>query len=135
MLPQDIIDQTVNAFSVNATSPTGYAGAAPTGRYFAPANGPDCLEVDNGAEYGACASRSLVVTGPIFQQHDLRISKRTKLAGHADFELAIEALNVFNNVNFVPVGGIGSTLANYEVTALTGTNTSRVIQLVTRVNW
>ena len=77
----------------------------------------------------------LVVSGPIFQQHDLRISKRTKFASRGDFEFAIEALNMFNNVNFVPVGGIGSTLANYEVTALTGTNTSRVIQLVTRINW
>jgi hypothetical protein len=135
MLPQDIIDQTINAFSVSATSPTGYAGAAPTGRYFGPANGPDCIEVDSGAEYGACAARSLVVSGPIFQQHDLRISKRTKFASRGDFEFAIEALNMFNNVNFVPVGGIGSTLANYEVTALTGTNNARVIQLVTRINW
>ena len=41
MLPQDIIDNTVKAFSVSAT---GYTQGAPTGRYFAPANGPDCLE-------------------------------------------------------------------------------------------
>ncbi len=48
-------------------------------------------------------------------------------------------LNAFNNANFVPVGGIGNnvgaTLNNYEVTGLTGTNTARVIQLVTRINW
>ena len=44
-------------------------------------------------------------------------------------------LNAFNKANFVPVGGIGSTLANYEVTTLTGTNTGRVIQLVGRFNW
>ncbi len=135
MLPQDVIDQTINAFSVSATSPTGYAGAAPTGRYFAPANGPDCIEVDNGAQYGACAARSVVVPGPMFRQFDLRLSKRTKVVGHTDAEFAIEALNVFNQANFVPVGGIGSTLADYEVTALTGTNTSRVVQLVWRVNW
>ncbi len=140
MLPQDVIDQTINAFSVSATSPTGYSGAAPTGRYFAPANGPDCIEVDNGADYGACAARSVVVTGPFFQQHDLRISKRTKLVGRTDFELAMEVLNVFNKANFTPVGigsgaTLGNTLANYEVTALSGTNTSRVIQLVTRFNW
>ena len=47
MLPQDVIDNTILAFSVSATSASGYAGAAPTGRYFAPANGPDCIEVDN----------------------------------------------------------------------------------------
>ena len=60
MWPQDIIDNTVRAFSVSATSATGYSAlGAPTGRYFAPANGPDCIEVDNGADYGDCGVRSL----------------------------------------------------------------------------
>ncbi len=45
----------------------------PTGRYFAPANGPDCIEIDNGADYGDCGMRSLVVTGPMFQQHDFSV--------------------------------------------------------------
>ena len=45
MLPQDVIDNTVKAFNVSATSPTGYGPLGPpTGRYFAPANGPDCIE-------------------------------------------------------------------------------------------
>ena len=44
MLPQDVIDNTVKAFNVSATSPTGYGPLGPpTGRYFAPANGPDCI--------------------------------------------------------------------------------------------
>jgi hypothetical protein len=140
MLPQDVIDQTVNAFSVSATSATGYAGAAPTGRYLAPANGPDCIEIDNGADYGACAGRSIVLTGPMFRQFDLRFSKRTKIAGRSDIEIAAEMLNAFNQANFVPVGigngaTLGNTIASYEVTTLTGTNTSRVIQLVARINF
>jgi hypothetical protein len=50
-------------------------------------------------------------------------------------------LNAFNQANFLPapatagVPMIGSTLANYEVTTVTGTNTSRIIQLVARINW
>ena len=57
MLPQDIIDNTVKAFSVSATSATGYgAQGAPSGRYFAPANGPDCIEVAAG--FGDCGLRS-----------------------------------------------------------------------------
>ncbi len=135
MLPQEVIDNTILAFSVSPTTASGYSGASPTGRFFMPANGPDCIEVDNGADYGECAQRSLVVTGPMFQQHDIRISKRTRLVGGTDFEFAAEMLNAFNRANFVPVGGIGSTLANYEVTTLTGTNTSRTIQLVARFNW
>jgi len=145
-LPQDVIDNTILAFNVSATSPTGYAGASPAGRYFAPANGPDCVEVDTVARYGECASRSLVVTGPMFRQTDLRLSKRTKLAGRVDFELGANVLNVFNQPNFLPVGHVGNnasiasanatnTLSNYEITQLAGTNTSRLIELVMRVNW
>ena len=136
MLPQDVIDNTIKAFSVSATSPTGYgAGGPPTGRYFAPANGPDCIEIDDGAEYGDCAARSLVVTGPMFQQHDFSIGKRVSVVGRTNFEFRLEMLNAFNNHNFIPVSGIGATPGNYEVTGLTGTNTSRIIQLVSRFNW
>jgi hypothetical protein len=136
MLPQDVIDNTIKAFSVSATSATGYSTqGVPAGRYFAPANGPDCIEPDDGADFGDCGTRSLVVTGPLFQQHDIRVSKRTPIAGRANFEFAVELLNAFNHPNFVPVGGLGNNIANYEVTGLTGTNTSRVIQLVSRINW
>jgi hypothetical protein len=136
MLPEDVIENTIRAFSVSATSSTGYSSrGVPTGRYFAPANGPDCIEVDNGADYGDCGTRSLVVTGPMFQQHDIRISKRTPIVGRVNFEFAAELLNAFNHPNFVPVGGLGNDISDYEVTGLTGTNTSRVIQLVTRINW
>jgi hypothetical protein len=141
MLPQDVIDNTIRAFSVSATAPSGYSGAAPEGRYFAPANGPDCIEVDNNYDYGDCANRSIVLTGPLFRQFDLRVSKRTRLAGRTDLELAAEILNALNQPNFIPVGIGGSgatqgnTIANYEVTALTGTNAARVVQLVARFNW
>ena len=53
-----------------------------------------------------------------------------------NFEFAAEALNVFNKANFVPDDTVNSsTLSDYRVTGLTGTNTSRVIQLVSRINW
>lgn len=151
MLPQDVIDNTIRAFNVSATTPTGYSGNnAPIGRYFAPANGPDCIEPDPGnnttasGDSGVCGVTSLVVTGPMFQQFDLRISKQTRLVGRTNIEFSAEMLNVFNHANFVPVSGFvnaqnnranGNNIANYEVTGLTGTNTSRLIQLVTRINW
>lgn len=146
MLPPHVIDQTIAAFSVSATSPTGYSGAAPTGRYFAPANGPDCLEVDNGADYGACGGRSLVATGPMCRQTDIRFSKRTRIIRNTSFELGIQVVNAFNQANFVPVSGFnnpgggqlnnnGSNIANYEVTTLTGTNTSRLVEIVSRFSW
>jgi hypothetical protein len=133
-LPQDVIDNTILAFAVSPTTASGYSGNAPTGRYFAPANNPNCVEVAAG--FGDCGTGSLVVTGPFFQQHDIRVAKRTAIVGNVNFEFAAEMLNALNQANFTPVGGLGSsTLTGYQLTGLSGTNTSRVIQIVTRVNW
>jgi uncharacterized membrane protein len=135
-LPREVIDETLKAWNVSATSANGYSGAAPTGRYFAPPNGPDCIEVDNGEDYGDCGTRELVVTGPLFQQHDISVAKRIRLLGRSDFEFRVEMLNAFNQANFAPVAGVGNTVLNeFRVTGLTGANTSRVMQLVARINW
>jgi hypothetical protein len=136
MLPQDVIDNTILAFATSPTTASGYAGAAPTGRYFAPANGPTCIET-NSSSFGDCGTGDLVVSGPMFQQYDIRFSKRTAIAGSANFEFAAEMLNAFNHPNFLPVGGVGgtNTIANYQVTSLQGTTQARIIQLVFRVNW
>jgi hypothetical protein len=135
MFPDEIMDETIKAFSTSATSLTGYGSlGAPSGRYFAPANGPDCIEVAPGK--GDCGIGDLVVTGPLFKQFDIAVSKRIRLFGDANLELRAEALNAFNNVNFVPVNGIGGDeRTDWEVTGLTGTNGARVLQLVGRFNW
>ncbi len=136
MLPQDVIDNTILAFNVSATSPTGFSSlGVPSGRYFAPANGPDCIEVGNG-NFGDCGIRALVLNGPMFQQHDLRIAKRTAIVGRTNLEVAAQMLNVFNHPNFLAVGGIGgTTIDGYRVTGLQGQDTSRIIQLEVRFNW
>jgi hypothetical protein len=134
--PADVVENTIRAWSFSSTSATGYSGPAPTGRYFAPANGPDCIEVAGGL--GECPGtvRSLVLTGPTFYQSDLRISKRTQIIGRVNFEFAAEMLNVFNRANFVPNGEVSSDdITDYHVDSLTGTNSARVIQLVSRFNW
>jgi hypothetical protein len=136
MWSEDILENTIRAFNTSATSPSGYSDrGVPTGRYFAPANGPDCIEVDDGADYGDCGTRSLVVTGPLFQQHDISVAKRIGLFGSANVELRLEMLNAFNQHNFVPVGDISDDPSDYLVTGLTGTNQARVIQIVSRINW
>ncbi len=134
MLPQDVIDNTVKAYSVSATSATGYGALGPPeGRYFAPANGPDCIEVAPG--FGDCGSRSLIVRGPMFKMLDLSILKQVRLKGRTTAEFRVEALNALNWVNFTPVAGLGSNPNNYEVTGLTGDVTRRMIQLVARFSW
>jgi hypothetical protein len=140
--PQDVIDNSILAFAVSATTASGYSGAAPTGRYFAPANGPDCIELQattgggGTSGFGNCGTGSLVVTGPFFTQHDVRFAKRTSIVGNVNFEFAAELLNALNHANFTPISGIGSTtLTGYQLTGLSGTNTARTIQIVTRINW
>jgi hypothetical protein len=136
MWPEDVIENTIRAYSFSPTSANGYSGEEPTGRYFAPANGPDCIEISTGLAECPGVVRNLTVTGPTFQQFDLRVAKRTQIVGRVNVEFSAEALNVFNKANFVPDSTFsGSTLSGYRVTGLTGTNTSRVIQLVSRINW
>ena len=142
MLPQAVIDETIKAFSTSATSATGYgAQGPPSGKYFAPANGPNCIEVaaDDSATtndgFGECGTRTLVVPGPLFKNVDLSLTKFIPIAGRTRLEIHVEALNVFNRPNYVPVGGLGATSTAYEVTALTGANTSRVVQFVSRFTW
>ena len=160
ILPQDIIDNTVKAFSTSATSPSGYSAlGAPTGRYLAPANGPDCIETSPG--FGTCGTRSLVVTAPRLVRFDLSAVKRVQLRGRTSAEFRVEMLNALNspyfnpNVNTTTVGGFTQLLTpayegaagvplanatttssdNYRLTTLLGDNTSRVIQLVWRFSW
>ena len=48
MLPEAIINESVKAFSVDPTSPTGYSTLGPpSGKYIAPADSIDCIETDS----------------------------------------------------------------------------------------
>lgn len=135
MLPQDVIDETIKAFSASATSATGYGSlGAPSGRYFAPAMGPDCLETISAA-FGDCGTRTLNVRGPAFKEMDISILKRLAIVNRIQAEFRVEMLNAFNWVNYTPVTGLGTNPASYELSGLSSTNSARVIQLVSRITW
>jgi hypothetical protein len=135
MLPQDVIDNTVRAFSVDATSLTGYGSlGAPSGKYFAPTSGPDCIETISNS-YGDCGARSIVITGPMFKNVDISVVKAVPIVGRVRAEFRVEMLNAFNFVNYVPVTGIGTNPDDYEVTGLNGAVTARILQIVSRVTW
>jgi hypothetical protein len=138
ILPQDIIDNTIKAFSTSATSASGYGtGGPPTGRYFAPANGPDCLQVVN----GDCAPHDHYVTGPKIVNVDLSAVKRTTLFGRTNFEFRAELLNAFNNINYVAIAQTGNSATLNQVTAAardvnnTQNPGGRLVQFVWRVTW
>lgn len=135
--PEDVVNETIKAWSTSATSATGYGSLGPpSGRYFAPANGLDCIEsITN--DYGECGERSLVITGPVLKNFDLSLRKMIKLRGRLNYELSVDVFNVFNVVSFSPTTGInnsafGTQLSNYQAGL---PNSIRRIQIGTRFSW
>ena len=131
--PQDIIDETIKAYSTSATSPTGYGAlGAPTGRYFAPANNPECTETINN-NYGECGVRSLIVTGPMVANVDLSLRKRVNITGRVVYEFSLDVFNVFNRITWVPNVGIGETdLVDWQAGL---PSSARTMQIGTRISW
>ena len=153
----------MRAFQVSATSPNGYSAlGAPTGRYLAPANGPDCIETS--PAYGDCGVRSLVVNGPPLFRFDIGASKRVRIHDAVAFEFRAEMLNAFNKPYFNPANTAGTPLGfttaftapggpianngtplinpvagtsadSFRLTQLLGDNTARIVQLVFRLRW
>jgi len=139
-LPQDIIDNTIRAFSVDPTSPTGYSSAlgAPTGRYIAPASSASCIAIHP----GDCGNpRRIYVRTPAFSRFDMSVKKRFPFGRRANFELEFDVLNVFDNINFTPVfaASSSSTLNQvtgaYQDTANTFDPGGRLGQVIWRINW
>jgi hypothetical protein len=135
-LPQDIIDNTIRAFSVNVL---GYTAGAPTGRYLSPANGPDCIQVIR----GDCAAADVLVTAPRFSRVDFGARKRIGLGGRRHVLVEVDVLNLFNAINFNPVA-LPQNPANrdgyrvidsYQDVNNLGDPGGRMGQLVFRFNW
>jgi hypothetical protein len=138
MLPDDVILNTRRAFSISPTSPSGYSElGAPQGRYFAPANSEDCIQL----KAGDCAPRQIIIRAPWFSRFDIGITKRFGLPGSMNFELRLDVLNVFDNINFTPVATpddeatIFQAETAYRDTSNTYDPGGRVGQLVFRLNW
>src|SRR5688500_14953728 len=123
----------MKAYSISATSPTGYGALGPPiGRYFAPANGPDCIEKISNA-YGDCGVRTLLVTGPMVKNFDMSVRKRTQLNGRVTFELSLDIFNVMRRTSWGGNTGIGGDeLSEYQV-GLPGS--ARTMQIGARLNW
>jgi len=131
MLPDDIMQNTIKAFSVG---PTGYTQGAPTGAYLAPANSPACMNSVN--QIGDCGFRSLLVTGPRVVRIDANLVKQIRVTEKVLLEGQAQVFNVFNNVNLNPVNYLGATPSSYLVTsAVSNDYQSRTMQLAFRVTF
>jgi hypothetical protein len=139
MLPEDVILNTRRAFSTSNTTTTGYSTSlgVPEGRYMAPANSADCIQV----RAGDCAPRNVMMLAPWFQRFDVGAAKRFGTGGSTNIEVRFDMLNVFDNVNFTPVANPGTGATIFRVTAAytDASNTydpgGRIGQLTLRFNW
>jgi len=116
MFPQDFIQQSIVAlYRTDPTNPTGYAnGILPTGRYLAPASGPDCVQYLNGMCPGTALTR--IVGGPWFFRTDMSFVKRFDTGKGTRIEARMDIFNVFDNVNFVATTRMGNALTSWDVT-------------------
>jgi hypothetical protein len=140
-MPDDVILNTRRAFNVSSSSPTGYSDlGVPEGRYFAPANSADCLQL----KAGDCAPQTLMLRAPFFSRFDIGVTKRFPIQGRVNFELRADILNVFDNINFTVTDasrtpGTGATIfqTNAAYTDLSNTFDpgGRLGMLVFRLNW
>jgi hypothetical protein len=138
MLPDDIILNTRRAYNTSPTSVTGYSDlGAPEGRYIAPANSADCIELRD----GDCAPRTLLLREPYFVRFDVGWTKRIPLRGRTNLEVRFDLLNVLDNINFNAVGNPGSGETIFQVTSAyqDSSNTydpgGRLGQIMIRINW
>lgn len=151
-LPQDIVDNTILAFATTGTTASGYSGAAPTGKYIAPA-GLNCPQ----AFIGQCGFTQLIVHGPRFTRADIGIAKKLKFTENTNLEFRFEFLNAFNNIDFrlgsynvdaASIGGAGiPALTSTQFGQLLGSDTAyrdvsttndpggRIGQIVVRFNF
>lgn len=145
-LPQDVIDNTIKAFNVSATTANGYSTrGAPTGRYLAPANSASCTEV----YAGQCGFPTIVLYGPQFTRFDLNLTKKTKITESVNLEFRADFLNAFNYVNFLvqnpanastTIGGLGNDTfgqitQGYRDVSTTNDPGGRMIQFALRLNF
>jgi hypothetical protein len=116
MFPQDVIENSILAlYTASATTASGYSGALPTGRYLAPASGPDCVQYLSGMCPGTALTR--IITGPRFWKMDMSFVKRIAVVRNMRIEARMDLFNVFDTINFNATSGMGASLSNWEVTS------------------
>jgi len=137
-MPKDVVDNTVLAYSTSATSPTFYAGAKPSGRFFAPASRP--AGVYSGDYSGACmglfpgdCAPDLFFHGPWFGEFDFKLVKKFQLPGKTVFETNIEVFNALKGTNFNPAVNPSVSANSFRITAQG--SAARQAQLVFRVTF
>jgi len=151
MLPQDVIQQSIIAlYTTTSTTASGYSGALPTGRYLAPASGPDCASYQVGSPYDKVCDGTRpaipggarrIVTGPMYWKVDMSFVKRIPVWKNVRVEARMDLFNIFNTINYNANWARGNSLTAWQVTSgATDVNASqdpggRITSFGLRVTW
>jgi len=125
MLPKDVIEQSIIALTKQtATTATGYVNdIVPTGRYLAPASGPDCVQFNVGGSQPLCPGTTNVrkIVGPKYWKVDMSFVKQIGVVKSMRIEARMDLFNVFDTINFValsvPATANRSSMSGWEVTS------------------
>jgi hypothetical protein len=132
MLPDDIIQNTIKAYSTSSTSATGYSKGVPSGRYFAPISAADPMGNPTGCVSGyntQCTNNEVLhhyVNGPAFLRVDIGLGKRIDFTRRVWGDFRMDVLNVFNNIDYfgttyssgsTVLPSYGTATGSYEVTS------------------
>ncbi|MBP7415782.1 MAG: TonB-dependent receptor [Pyrinomonadaceae bacterium] len=120
-LPQDIIENTIRAFSTVGTTVSGYTSAAttPTGRFLAPAGYGNCQQ----RSAGQCGFRKFVLYGPSFFKFDASVLKKIAIGEKRSIEMRVTAFDVLNRTNW----RIGGWTGNVNQLGLGGTTFGQLL--------
>ena len=137
-LPQDIIDNTIRAFSVSATSTTGYGSLGPPDR--TPHRARQQRELHPGGKRRLRSAERQCLWPDV---HPLRFERREADQDQRARQLRVrgEFLNAFNHVNFLAAIGTFNSATFAQVTDAyrDSSNTNdpggRLVQIVARINF
>jgi hypothetical protein len=116
MLPEDVIKNSILAiYTASATTASGYAGALPTGKYIAPASGPDCVQYLAGMCPGTATAR--IISGPKYAKLDMSFVKRFSLPKNMKIEARMDLYNVTDAINFNATNSMNSSFTGWQVTS------------------
>ena len=85
----------------------------PEGRYIAPANSADCIAAEDRRLRAAHAARPRAA---LHAASTSSLAKKFPLGGRTNFEVRLDVLNVFDNINFKPAANAGPGATIFQVT-------------------
>jgi hypothetical protein len=128
-MPEDIIENTRGAYNTDPTSPTFYPeDEEPTGRYFAPAGGPNCM-----ALFALDCAPDLFFMGPLWAEFDFKMVKRFPIGQRRSFQVDMELFNALGATNFNHNLNPGSGANIFRITG--AGSGARIGQIAVRFNF